>query len=136
WGRASTAWSGSGGVGRARRFDQYDIDQMDEAWARVEAIAASGSDCPLAALVRPNAATAAVERVEEAFEARDWAAFVAACAPHATIDDRRRRAREPGSGDAQVRRRLIGAAGDRVDLERLRWTSGCIGAGGHAQDLL
>jgi len=124
------------GVSRARRFDQYDIDQMDEAWARVEAIAASGSDCPLAALVRPNAATAAVERVEEAFEARDWAAFVAACAPHATIDDRRRRAREPGSGDAQVRRRLIGAAGDRVDLERLRWTSGCIGAGGEVEDLL
>jgi class 3 adenylate cyclase/tetratricopeptide (TPR) repeat protein len=124
------------GVGRARRFDQYDIDQMDEAWARVEAIAASGSDCPLAALVWPNAATAAVERVEEAFEARGWAAFVAACAPHATIDDRRRRAREPGPGDVQVRRRLIGAAGDRVDLERLRWTSGCIGAGGEVEHLL
>jgi class 3 adenylate cyclase/tetratricopeptide (TPR) repeat protein len=124
------------GVGRARRFDQYDIDQMDAAWTCVEAIAAGGSGDPLATLVRPNAATAAIERVEEAFEARDWAGLLAACAPHATIDDRRRRTLQPGSGALHVRRRLIGAAGDRVDLERLRWTGGSAGAGGEVEHLL
>ena len=29
------------GLGRARRFDQYDVDQLDEAWIRLGAIATS-----------------------------------------------------------------------------------------------
>src|SRR5262249_39045407 len=136
WGGPSMRAAEGGGGGWARRFDQYDVDQMDEAWARLEAIAASGSAHPLAALVRPNAATAAIDRVEEAFEARDWAALLAACAPHATIDDRRRRARQPRPGDVRVRRRLIGAAGDRVDLERTRWTGVSVGAGEEVEHLL
>ena len=124
------------GVGRARRFDQYDIDQMDEAWTRVEAIAAGGSADPLAALVRPNAATSALGRVEAAFAARDWAALLAACAPLATIDDRRRRTADPGVGALHVRRRLVGAAGDRVDLERIRWTGAGGGSAGEVEHLL
>src|SRR4029077_11138363 len=73
--------SGLDGLGRAQRFDQYDVDQLDEAWARVALVAASGSAHPLAPLTTPNVATVAVDRVHAAFAARDWTALRAALAP-------------------------------------------------------
>src|SRR5207249_5308881 len=61
--------------GRERRRDIYTFDQLAEARARFEAIGASAARDPLTALARPNAATAAMDRVQAAFEARDWAAM-------------------------------------------------------------
>ena len=84
--RAST------GSGRIRGFDQYDLDQLDEARTRLDAIGASAARDPLAALRRPNAAIAAADRVQAAFDARDWPAMRATCAPHAMFEDRRRHA--------------------------------------------
>jgi hypothetical protein len=77
--------------GRTRRLDAYDLEQLDEARARLQAPAASAPD-PLAALVKPNAASAAMDRVEATFEARDWAAVRALAAAGARFEDRRRHA--------------------------------------------
>jgi class 3 adenylate cyclase/tetratricopeptide (TPR) repeat protein len=114
------------GLGRARRFDQFDVDQLDAAWARLDAVAATGSADPLERLKSPNAATAAVDRVHAAFEAGDWVALRAACAPDATIDDRRRVPRQVPARPV-CRRRLLGAAGERVDLEHIAWTDDAAG---------
>ncbi len=122
---------------RVRRFDFYDLDQLGAARARYEAIRASAPRDPLAALARPNAASAAMRRVHAADEARDWAAVRALCAPDARIDDRRRHALLSGDTewwiadmkriaeavpDARYEQHLVGTAGDRVALERLLWT--------------
>ena len=112
------------GLGRARRFDQYDVDQLDEAWARVALVAASGTSHPLAPLMTPNAGTAAVDRLQDAFDARDWTALQADLAPAAMIDDRRRGVTEPTAEGACIRRRLVGTAGDRVEVEDVGWTRG------------
>src|SRR5262249_36428002 len=81
--------------GRERRRDIYTPDQLDEARARFDAIGASNEAVardPLAALAKPNAATVVWDRVEAAFEARDWAALRAVCVADATFEDRRRHA--------------------------------------------
>jgi class 3 adenylate cyclase/tetratricopeptide (TPR) repeat protein len=116
--------SGLDGLGRAQRFDQYDVNQLDEAWARVALVAASGSAHPLAPLMTPNLATVAVDRMQAAFEARDRTALRAALAPAATVDDRRRGVTKPTAEAACVRRRLAGTAGERVEVEHIGWTPG------------
>ena len=99
---------------------------------------ASAALDPLATLARPNAATAVMDRVQAAFQARDWAAMRAACTPDAKFDDRRRIALVSGNADWWVagmqriveapnlryERTLVGAFGERVDLERVLWTGG------------
>ena len=67
----------------------------------------------LPVLQSPNAATAAIERVRAAFEARDWAAMRAACAPG-------REDRGPASPCESFRRRRVV---DRGLRRRIRRTS-------------
>ena len=123
--------------GRERRRDIYTFDQLAEARARFEAIGASAARDPLAALARPNAATAAMDRVQAAFEARDWAAMRAVYATDAKVEDRRHLALASGDvewwiadkqqvarvrPDARYEGQLVGTYGDRLALERLLWT--------------
>ena len=149
------------GVGRICRFDQYDLDRLDELRTRLETSGAGGpkerekssskeaaspvggdeearvAHDPLLALLRPNAATAASERVQVAFAARDWSAMQAACAPHAKFEDRRPHARVSGDADwwvadaqgivqatpdVRYERQLVATAGEHVALDRVLWT--------------
>src|SRR5207249_1897924 len=69
-GRAAGSWEGGpfempfvavvmlGPDGRIQRFHQYDLEQLDAARARFEAIRVGAASDPLAALARPNAASA------------------------------------------------------------------------------
>jgi hypothetical protein len=124
-------------AGRIRRFDFYDLEQLDAAWARFESIPAEGARDPLAALARPNAATAAIDRVQAAFEARDWAALRAVYTEEARFEDRRRQALVSGTvdlffhdtkrmatPDLRIERQLVATAGDRVALARYLWRGG------------
>src|SRR5262249_15567958 len=122
--------------GRIQRIDTYNPEQVDAARARFEAVRVDAAGDPLAALVRPNAASAAQDRWHAAFAARDWAAVRALYAPDAKFEDRRRLVRVSGDVDwrivdlqrtASMRNtrfegQLVGTAGDRVALERLLWT--------------
>src|SRR2546425_983375 len=60
------------------------------ALARFAELTAQPSRDPLAALARPNAATAALDRMVERFAARDWDGMRALCLPEMKSDDRRR----------------------------------------------
>jgi ketosteroid isomerase-like protein len=62
--------------GRLRSIDEYGLDQLDAALARYDELAGAAPRDPLAALLRPNAATAALDRVVAGYEARDWEALV------------------------------------------------------------
>src|SRR5262249_36507582 len=132
------------------RFTGYDLARLDAALARFEALRASAPRDPLAALARPNAATVAMDRLQAAFEARDWAAARALFAEEAKIEDRRRLflgssgaevwiaemqmiARE--RPDAHYDRQLVGTAGGRVDLERVLWAGGPEGGRFEVADL-
>jgi class 3 adenylate cyclase/ketosteroid isomerase-like protein len=126
--------------GRALRNDLYDLEHLDRARVRFEAIAAAAPE-PLAAIARPNAATAAMDRwltaYEKGFGTGDWEPLRAITAPGYVFDDRRRlallrgdaglmiaSARERAASGARPARRLMGTAGDRVDLERILWSGG------------
>ena len=61
--------------GRGCRLDLYDPGQLAEARACFAAVAARTPRDPLAAFARPNAATAVRDRLDAAFEARDWDAI-------------------------------------------------------------
>jgi ketosteroid isomerase-like protein len=119
--------------GRIQRVDTYNLEQLDAARARFDAIGAGAARDPLAALVRPNAASAAVDRWHAAFAARDWAAVRAVCAPDAKFDDRRRLALVSGDVDwwitdlqrnasmpnTRLERQPVSTAGDRVVVDRI-----------------
>src|SRR5262249_3324318 len=91
-----------------------------------------------AALVRPNAASAAGDRWFAAFAERDWAAMRALCAPDATFEDRRRFALVSGDVDwwiadnqrtasmpnVRLEQQLVGTVGDRLALYRILVTGG------------
>src|SRR5262249_16871518 len=77
-----------GADGRIARMDVYEPAQLPAARARFAELAAAPRD-PLAALVKPNAATAAVDRVWAAVEAGDWEALRSLFAP-GKVEDRRR----------------------------------------------
>jgi ketosteroid isomerase-like protein len=122
--------------GRIQRVDTYNLDQLDAARARFEALRVGAARDPLAPLARPNAASAAGDRRHAAFAAGDWAAMRALYAPDAKSEDRRRLVRVSGDvdwwiADAQrtasmrntrLERQLVGTAGDRVALERILLT--------------
>src|SRR5262249_40456351 len=128
--------------GRIQRSDTYDPEQLDAARAGFEALRVGAARDPLAALVRPNAASAAGDRWFAAFAERDWAAMRALCAPDATFEDRRRFAlvsgdvdwwiadnqRTASMPDVRIERQLVGTFRDRVHLERLLLTGGVTGA--------
>jgi len=76
-----------------------------------------------------------MDRVQAAFEARDWAAMRAVYATDAKIEDRRHSPWPRGRGwwiadeqqvararpDARYERQLVGIYGDRWDIERVLW---------------
>jgi class 3 adenylate cyclase len=128
-------------LGRAHRIDVWEAEQLDRALARFEEIRASAPREARAALARPNAAGAAMERWEAAFdvgfETGDWEPMRALCAPDMLFDDRRRlsllsgdralmiaSARERAAMGARPEIRMIGTAGDRIVLQRLLWSGG------------
>jgi ketosteroid isomerase-like protein len=127
-------------AGRFLRMDQYGLDQLDAARARFDALGTGAPRDPVSALLRPNAASAALDRLQACFEAGDWAGVRALAAPGAQFEDRRRHARLSGDadwwlsdlrqiagaeiGDLRYSRRLVAPAGDRVCLERVLWTGG------------
>jgi hypothetical protein len=122
--------------GRYRRFGLYDLDQLDAARARFEALSTTSD--PLAAIARPNAATAAIDRWQafDAGVATDWAALRASCTPGMIFEDRQGFARLCGDRELMIasmrertasgtaERRLIGTAGERVAITRVLWSGG------------
>jgi hypothetical protein len=156
--------------GRMQRWDIYDWTQLDQACAQFAALGASAASAlggdrettkaaglglqidsadPLAALAKPNAATAAMDRVQAAFAARDWSAMRAVCAVDATIDDRRQRGsdyadvdtwiadwqRVARAANARYERHLVSVVGDRLALERCVWREGRADESGERQHL-
>jgi class 3 adenylate cyclase/tetratricopeptide (TPR) repeat protein/ketosteroid isomerase-like protein len=128
---------------------RIDPEQLDQARARFAALGESGpaedaprgrpdaARDPLAALAKPNAATVARDRLDAAFEARDWAALRALCVADATFEDRRRHVLVSHGVDEWIadrqrwaraavhqERRLVATAGDRIALDRVLATSG------------
>ena len=71
----------------------FDADAADAAYAELERrftlLGARAPRDPLAALAKPTLATAAIDRMHAAFEARDWGALRSACAATARLEDRR-----------------------------------------------
>jgi SnoaL-like domain len=114
--------------GRIDRVYHYNIEQIGAARARLAELSAAPQ-------VVPNAATAAVDRIEAAYEAGDWHALRALCAPDVEIDDRRRHVlvasdldqwiadwRDARAQRLRLARRLVAAEGDHVALERVTWS--------------
>ncbi len=125
-----------------RRFDQYDLERLAHASARFDSVRAGAEGDPLAGLMKPNAATAAMDRLQAAFAARDWAGLRSVLATDAKIEDRRRLALISGDAewavtdmqriaeeapDVQLTRKLVAAHGDRLALERFLWRGGPAG---------
>ncbi len=126
--------------GKLHRLDIYDLEQLAEARARFDALAASAQRDPLAALIQPNAASATLDRLQAAFDAHDSAAMRALAAEGARFEDRRRHALVSGDvdwwladlrqvaeaevGDVHYQRTLFATAGDRVCLERVLFAGG------------
>ncbi len=126
-------------AGRIVRWDLYDVDQLDQARARFEAIGAPTD--PLATIAKSNAAFAALSRWQAAFDegsaTDDWTAMRSLCAAGMVFDDRRRRALLSGDREMMVASarerarsggrpvsRLVGTAGDRVVVSRVLWSGG------------
>ncbi len=127
--------------GRMERLDFYDPHRLDAAYTRFDEINASAPDAPLASMAKRNAAAAAMDRWQAAydtgFDAGDWDAMRGLCAPRMIFDDRRRlallcgdrelmiaSARERVAIGARPARRLVGTAGERVAVERILWSGG------------
>jgi len=127
--------------GRVLRLDFFDPHHLDAARARFAEIVESAPPDPLAAIARPNAANAAMDRWQAAYdiglETDDWDPLRALCTPGFVFDDRRRfnrlsgdaelmvaAARERVKSGARPVRRLLGTAGDRVAVEVLLWSGG------------
>src|SRR5262249_43794747 len=78
------------GADAIRGWHVYDVSDLDAARARYDALGAAAPPDPLAALLKPNAASAALDRLQAALAARDWTAVRALVAEGATLADRRR----------------------------------------------
>jgi ketosteroid isomerase-like protein len=114
--------------GTVRRFDQYDLDQLDEARARFAKLRPDPLRIPA------NAAMRASDRHASALEARDWQACEALCAADMIFESRRRLVRTNGGREmfmasnrhfcetgTRVNATVLATAGDRLVLEHLRW---------------
>lgn len=123
--------------GRLTRLELFELDQRQAALARATALARAARPDPPAALATPNAAVAAMDRWQAAFDAGDWPAVRALGAAGLRIEDRRRHAQISYDAEAAVadwriahaagarpQRRLLGTAGERVALEHLVWSGG------------
>jgi len=127
--------------GRGRRFDQYDLAQLGERWRDSTPSGASAPRDPLARFARPNAATAAMDRQQAAFEGARLGRLARNEADGCEVGDRRRHVLvsldvdetiadlqriAKAAPDARYERELLGTAGDRVDLERVLWRAGVL----------
>jgi SnoaL-like domain len=113
-----------------RRIDRvyhYNIEQIGAARARLAELSAAPQ-------VAPTGATAAFDRIQAAYQAGDWRALRALCAPGVEVDDRRRHAllaidldqwiadwRDARAQGLRFARRLVATERDRVALERVTW---------------
>jgi ketosteroid isomerase-like protein len=149
------------GAGKYCSYDVYDLEQLDEARRRFDAInAQTTAPDPLAALARPNAATAADplcipanaatranEHWIECVQTRDWNALRVLVAP-VVWEDRRRLIRTTGDcemvvanaelmsrGKYQPARTLLATAGDRLMLQHLH-IAGAVGGGDYEIEAL
>ncbi|MCI0347380.1 MAG: hypothetical protein L0221_18360, partial [Chloroflexi bacterium] len=115
--------------GRVSRFEFFEIDAADAALARLAELR------PDPLLLPPNAATRASDRMREAVKSRDWQALDALCAPVCVFDDRQRTSLTTGGREmlianlrlvaasgTRVSRTLLATSGDRLALERIRFT--------------
>jgi len=125
--------------GRIRRFDQYDVDRLDEAKARYAEL----RDGP--PRVAPNAASRAMDRWRACAEAKDLDGIAALLAPGFRFEDRRSLIRDSGNREkmlesirvamgsgARCLSELLATAGERLVLERLTFVLGG-GAGTRAE---
>jgi class 3 adenylate cyclase/Pyruvate/2-oxoacid:ferredoxin oxidoreductase delta subunit/tetratricopeptide (TPR) repeat protein len=130
---------------RIRRFDQYDLDQIEEARAQVEATgaadAAAPADSPQDAVERtspdalripPNAATHLRERLNDAFMAKDGDAMRAGASSELVFEDRRKFSLIRGGVDLWIKSaeavqsmqdvsfsdESIGVFGERIEVRR------------------
>jgi ketosteroid isomerase-like protein len=127
--------------GKAARLDLYDPHHLDAALARFDEIRTSAVRDPLAAIARPNAAAATMERWQATFDAAlesdDWEVVRGLCAAGMIFEDRQRMAlvsgnaelmiasaRERARAGARPEARLVGTAGDRVVIVRMLWSGG------------
>ena len=110
-----------------RRF--FELDQLDAALARLAQLRPDLTRIP------PNAASRAHDRSGSAWQSRDWAALRALASPDFRYEDRTKRALVSGDVEtwienqrfvqaASLERERIGAAGDRIALERVLWRGG------------
>jgi ketosteroid isomerase-like protein len=131
--------------GLERRIDVWEADRFDAALARFEEIRASERRDPLAAIAKPNRATASMERSWVAFDTLDLdaanealEAARATFAPDFVWEDRRpvvglsggldlmiASARERlASGARHERRTIIATVGERIAIARVLWAGG------------
>jgi ketosteroid isomerase-like protein len=115
---------------------RFDPDDLAAAYAELDQRYAAGEGARADPLrIPPNAATQAVDGLQDAREAQDWDAYGALCAPALVIDDRRRSILLTGDRDMFIAtgrwlashdvgrtRTLLATAGDRLALERFLWT--------------
>jgi class 3 adenylate cyclase/ketosteroid isomerase-like protein len=130
------------GSGRATHMDNYDPHHLERALARFAEIGAGEAASPPAASAESNEATAAIERMQAAFEtgiaSGDWDPVRSICAAGFVFDDRRRLALVRGDAELMIAaarervamgarietRQLLGTAGERVAVERVLWAGG------------
>jgi hypothetical protein len=118
------------GQGRIRRFDQYDLEKLDQAQARF----ADLREGPLR--IPPNAATLTIDRWVERQSARNWEGLAELLATGFVFEDRRRLTRHTGNRDMMMASiRMVGSsgfhpshvtlatAGDRLALSQVRFRS-------------
>jgi class 3 adenylate cyclase/tetratricopeptide (TPR) repeat protein len=115
--------------GRVQRWDFYDVDQLDAAWASYRALT---TETPRRI---ENTATRSADRGDEAWHARDWDGVVECVAAGYRESDRRKMVlveldRERSLESLRVgfemdvssrRRELLATRGDRLALFRMRW---------------
>jgi ketosteroid isomerase-like protein len=129
---------GSIAGGRIERIELFELDDLDAALARFEALRPDPPRIP------PNASTRANDRWWALAEAGDWDA-IRALSEGMAFEDRRRLIRIAGGGElllADTRhlwdsgwrpvRTLLATAGNRLSLERMLWT---LDAGGQASEI-
>lgn len=120
---------------RLCRLEEFDPDQRDEAEVRLAAQAQAAEEIPSPEPLISNAATRARDLWQAAVEDGDWPVVEELCASDMRFEDRRLAAQTSGDRDAflsasrligtsgtAIQRTPITAAGDRLVLERVRWT--------------
>ncbi|MEO6028156.1 MAG: nuclear transport factor 2 family protein [Candidatus Binatia bacterium] len=127
--------------GLIRSMDIYDVEQLDQAWARFAALSAPAAVACSSSAATPstprfaNAATAALERGLAAWEARDWERFAALFAADFHGSDRRALVRLELDREqwlasqrelveitsARPTREVLATRGDRLALARVTW---------------